>query len=66
MNKLAGLVCVAVGVVLLVWGHNVSQAINSQVKSLFTGSPTNQAVYLYLGGTVLCVVGVFQLLVKRK
>ena len=66
MNKLIGLICLAVGIVLLFWGHNVAQAVNSQVKNLFTGSPTDKAMYLYIGGAVLCAVGVFQLVWKRK
>ena len=66
MNKLIGLICLAVGIVLLFWGHNVAQAVNSQVKNIFTGSPTDKAMYLYIGGAVLCAVGVFQLVWKRK
>jgi nitrate reductase gamma subunit len=66
MNKLIGVICLAAGIVLLAWGHNVAQAINSQVKNLFTGEPTDKAMYLYLGGAVLCAVGVFQLVWKRK
>ena len=66
MNKLTGLICLAVGIVLLFWGHNVAQAVNSQVKNIFTGSPTDKAMYLYIGGAVLCAVGVFQLVWKRK
>jgi nitrate reductase gamma subunit len=66
MNKLAGVICLAAGIALLVWGHNVSQAIDSTVKNLFTGSPTNQAVALYIGGAVLCAVGLFQLVWNRK
>jgi len=66
MNKLIGLICLAVGIVLLLWGHNVAQAFNSQMKNLFTGEPTDKAMYLYIGGAVLCAVGVFQLVWKRK
>jgi len=66
MNKLIGLICLTLGVVFLIWGHNVAQAVNSQVKNLFTGEPTDKAMYLYTGGAVLCAVGVFQLVWKRK
>jgi nitrate reductase gamma subunit len=66
MNKLIGIVCLAAGIVLLFWGHNVAQSLNSQVKNIFTGSPTDKAMYLYIGGAVLCAAGVFQLVWKRK
>ena len=66
MNKITGVICLAVGIVLLAWGHNVAQAVNSQVKNLFTGEPTDKAMYLYIGGAVLCAVGAFQLVRKGK
>ena len=66
MQKMIGVVCLVVGVVLLVWGHNVAQSLDSQVKNIFTGSPTSEAKYYYLGGVVLCVVGLTQLFWKRK
>jgi hypothetical protein len=66
MNKVIGAICLGAGIVLLVWGHNVSQSVDSQVKNLFTGSPTDKAMYLYLGGSVLLAVGIVQLAMKRK
>jgi drug/metabolite transporter (DMT)-like permease len=66
MQKIIGVICLAVGVVLLVWGHNIAQSLNSQVKNIFTGSPTDRVMYYYLGGAVLCAVGLTQILWKRK
>jgi drug/metabolite transporter (DMT)-like permease len=66
MQKIIGVVCLAIGVVLLVWGHNVAQSFDSQVKNIFTGSPTNEAKYYYLGGVVLCAVGVSRIFWKQK
>jgi nitrate reductase gamma subunit len=66
MNKVIGAICLGAGIVLLVWGHNVSQSVDSQVKNLFTGSPTDKAMYLYLGGGVLLAAGIVQLAMKRK
>jgi hypothetical protein len=66
MNRIVGAICLAAGIVLLLWGHNVSQSVDAQVKNLFTGSPTDKAIYLYLGGAVLLAAGIVQLAVKRK
>jgi nitrate reductase gamma subunit len=66
MNKVGGAICLGAGIALLVWGHNVSQSVDSQVKNLFTGSPTDKAMYLYLGGGVLLAIGIVQLALKRK
>ena len=51
---------------MLAWGHNVAQAVNSQVKNIFTGEPTDKAMYLYIGGGVLCALGVFRLFPRGK
>ncbi len=66
MNKLIGAICLGAGIVLLFWGYNVSQAVNSQVKNLFTGSPTDKAMYLYIGGGILVAIGLVQFVFKRK
>ena len=66
MQKIIGAICLGAGIALLVWGHNVSQSVNSQMKNLFTGSPSDKAVWLYIGGGVLLAVGIVQLSTKRK
>lgn len=66
MNKLTGLICLAIGIVLLVWGHNMAQSIGGQLQNTFTGSPGDKPMYLYIGGGVLCAVGIFQLIWKGK
>jgi hypothetical protein len=55
-----------VGVLLLVWGYNISRSVSSQIKEIFTGSPTDRAMYFYIGGVVLFAVGGFQVFVARK
>jgi hypothetical protein len=57
MNKLIGVVLLVVGVFLLIRGHDMSNSVNSQVKNLFTGSPTDKVMYFYLGGAISCAVG---------
>lgn len=57
MNKIIGAILLVVGVFLLVRGHDMSQAVNSQVKNLFTGSPTDKVMYYYLGGAICAAVG---------
>jgi Protein of unknown function (DUF3185) len=61
MQKVIGVVCLVAGVALLFWGHDVAESLNSQVKQIFTGTPTEHATYFYIGGTILCAVGVAQL-----
>lgn len=67
MKQITGAICLGAGIVLLVWGYNIAHAVNSQVKNLFTGSPTDAATYRYIAGGILIVAGLVQLaLPKRK
>ena len=69
MQKLVvGIICIVVGVMLLVWSHDIANSFGSQVQQIFTGAPTDRAVYLRIGGVVLLILGVAQLVwpAKRK
>jgi hypothetical protein len=61
MQKAIGVACLVVGVLLLVWGHNISQSVGSQVKEAVTGSPVDRAMYFYIGGAVLSIFGMFRI-----
>jgi len=65
-QKTIGLVCLAIGVVVLLRGHNLAQSVDSQLKNIFIGSPSDRVTYYYLGGAVLCAVGLSQIFWKRK
>ena len=47
----------AVGALLLFWGFQAADSIASSFSEFFTGSPTDKAVWLLVGGMVLIVVG---------
>ena len=66
MKKGIGIVCLVVGVLLIVWGYNLSQSVSGQFKRRFTGSPGDKAMWLYIGGGVLCAAGVWQIYFGKK
>jgi hypothetical protein len=66
MQKIIGILCVIGGVLLLVWGHNLAQSIGGQLQNIFVGSPDDKTMHLYIGGTVLGLLGVFLIFWKRK
>jgi hypothetical protein len=66
MQKIVGIICLVVGVLLLVWGHNMAESVGGQLQNAFTGSPGDKPMWLYIGGGVLCALGVFQIFVAKK
>lgn len=57
MNKLVSVALLAVGIVLLIFGFNASNSLGSDISRIFTGSPTDKAIWMLVGGAVLAVVG---------
>ena len=66
MQKIIGVICLVVGVFLLIWGRRIANSFGSQVQQVFTGAPTDRAMYFYIGGLVLAILGLFQICLKRK
>ncbi len=57
MNKIISLALLAGGIVLIVVGINATNSFSSDVSRFFTGSPTDKAVWMLIGGIVAVVVG---------
>ena len=57
MNRTAGIAVLIVGIFLVGWGINASNALSSGITRIFTGSPTNRAIYLMVGGAIMTIVG---------
>ena len=57
MNKIVSLALLAGGVVLIIVGINATNSFSSDVSRFFTGSPTDKAIWMLIGGIVASVVG---------
>ena len=57
MNKLVSLALLIGGVVLMIIGINATNSFGSDVSRFFTGSPTDKAIWMLIGGTVAAVIG---------
>ena len=66
MNKGMSVALLVVGVLLLIWGVSAMDSFSSDVSRFFTGSPTDKAVWLMVGGVGAGVVGLFGLLRGAK
>ena len=61
MNKAISLGMIVVGVTLIIFGVSASDSVSSDFSRLFTGNPTDEAIWLLVGGFALCAIGAFGL-----
>jgi drug/metabolite transporter (DMT)-like permease len=57
MNRIVSLALLVGGVVLIILGVQATNSFSSDVSRFFTGSPTNKAVWMLIGGVVAAVAG---------
>lgn len=59
MNKAVSIALIIGGIVLIVLGVQAMDSFGSDVSRFFTGSPTDKAVWMLIGGIVAASVGFF-------
>ncbi len=57
MNKLISAAILAGGIVLVVFGVAATESFRADVSRFFTGSPTDKAIWMLIGGIVAVIVG---------
>lgn len=57
MKRIAGVALIVMGVVLSAYGLNSADSLNSRVTRLFTGQPTDRAIWLLIGGILSVFIG---------
>ena len=45
------------GIVLIVFGVSASNSLNSDISRFFTGSPTDKAIWMLVGGAAASIAG---------
>ena len=66
MNKTLSLAVLIAGIILLIFGISASESIGSDFSRLFTGNPTDEAIWLLLGGIIVTIIGAGGLLRGSK
>jgi hypothetical protein len=66
MNKPLSFALLAGGILLIIFGVNASNSFGSDVSRFFTGSPTDKAIWMMVGGVVAAVVGLLGLVRGTK
>ena len=56
MNRIVSLGLLAGGAVLIIIGINATNSFSSAVSRFFTGSPTDKAVWMLMGGILAAVI----------
>ncbi len=57
MSKIISLALLVGGIVVIILGVNATNSFTSDVSRFFTGSPTDKAVWMLIGGSVAAIVG---------
>ncbi len=66
MKSPLGLALLVVGVILLVLGISSAESFSSDVSKFFTGSPTDKAVWMMVGGVASLIVGAVLMMRSRN
>ena len=56
-QRLIGVILIVGGVVLLIMGIRAADSFGSQLSKFFTGSATDRAIWLTLGGVAAIIAG---------
>jgi len=57
MNKAVSVALIIGGIVLMAFGISAMNSFSSDVSRFFTGSPTDKAVWMLIGGIGIAVAG---------
>ena len=65
MNKPLWIVLLLAGAALLIYGYNASNSMASETSEALTGSPTNKAMWMMIGGGAAALLGLIGLVGSR-
>lgn len=66
MNKTLSLALLIGGIILIIYGVSAADSIGSDISRFFTGNPTDETIWLLLGGIVAAGIGASGLLRSSK
>ena len=66
MNRAVSLAILAAGILLTIFGVGASKSFSSDISRFFTGSPTDKAIWMLVGGVVAIIIGLVGLLRGSK
>ncbi|MBF8277238.1 MAG: hypothetical protein HW390_2311 [Candidatus Brocadiaceae bacterium] len=62
MNKLVSFAILGGGILFIIIGVSAAKSFSSDISRFFTGSPTDKAIWMLVGGAVASIIGLVGLL----
>lgn len=62
MIRMAALALLAGGILLTIFGVTAAESVSSDISRLFTGTPTDRATWMLVGGIAMLIAGLAGLL----
>lgn len=66
VNRIIFIALLAGGIILAIFGINATNSFSSDVSRFFTGSPTDKAIWMLVGGIAMAGVGLGGLLMSGR
>jgi hypothetical protein len=66
MNKVISLAIFAGGILLIIFGISATKSFSSDISQFFAGLPADKAIWMLVGGAVVAVIGLVELLRRSK
>ena len=66
MNKPLSIALLVGGIILLIFGISAYDSASSSISRFFTGSPTDKAMWMLIGGAIATIVGLMGTLRTSK
>jgi LPXTG-motif cell wall-anchored protein len=66
MKNIINIALLVGGIVLIIFGISASDSLGSDFSRFFTGSPTDETIWMLIGGIVMLVIGSGGLMLRSK
>ena len=66
MSRFVGLALMAGGIILVVLGFQAKDSFASEMKEVIDGTPTDETIWYFVGGTILIILGAGLAIFKRR
>jgi hypothetical protein len=66
MKTIISLMLLVGGILLIIFGIQASESLGSDISRFFSGAPTDKAIWMLIGGTVVTIAGLSGFTLRSK